>query len=141
MNPAKRLRIDVDTKPKTISFLEQLPNEVFLQIFALLDLSEIVNAFSGMNKRFDSLISNLKYLSQVMSRNSIPMKDEMLHQYTSSIVRLVVDRMSKFSLTSVTLNNVRSLTIKYGSQTQYDDVRPSNFPLLEYLHIDDCEFK
>jgi hypothetical protein len=33
------------------------------------------------------------------------------------------------------LINLRSLRLKYGSNTQFDTIRPENFPILEILHI------
>ncbi|CAF4079505.1 unnamed protein product, partial [Rotaria magnacalcarata] len=113
------------------------PNEIFLLIFEFLDLYAIVNAFSGINKHYDSLLSSLKSVTLAVPSNGNVFIEKNLRQYSTSIVYLVMDRVPKFTFTSVTLTNVRSLTIKCGTQIQYDSVRPCNFPLLEYFHLED----
>ncbi|CAF2218298.1 unnamed protein product [Rotaria magnacalcarata] len=135
--PVKRARRVIDKELKNISSLDHFPNEIFLLIFEFLDLYAIVNAFSGINKHYDSLLSSLKSVTLAVPSNGNVFIEKNLRQYSTSIVYLVMDRVPKFTFTSVTLTNVRSLTIKCGTQIQYDSVRPCNFPLLEYFHLED----
>lgn len=140
MVPVKRVRRLIDRESKHVSRLCHFPNEIFLQIFEFLDLHAIVKAFFGINKRYDSLLSSLKSVSLVVASKGNVSIEKNLCQYSAAIVHFVVDRVPKFTFTCTTLTNIRSLTIKYGTQNHYDSVRPFNFPLLEYLHIEDCEY-
>lgn len=133
----KRTRSDASSDFMPISSFQHLPNEVFLQIVGFLDLYEITNAFLGISQRFDSLLLCLTHLSLTIARDSQSFNKERISQYAASITRLVIDKAQNFVFASMAFTNIRSLVVKYGTQKQYDSIRPCHFPLLQYLHITD----
>ncbi|CAF4513209.1 unnamed protein product, partial [Rotaria sp. Silwood2] len=42
--------------------LEQLPNEIFQELFEYFDICELYKTFSQLNFRIESLLTNFKYL-------------------------------------------------------------------------------
>ena len=120
---------DDNTRPAS---LEQLPTEIFLQIFTFLPLQELVAAFSGLNSNIDSIIKsiiNINHLIKYDDANAI----HLLHLFANQIVRLVVIHSDTISFTL--LINLRSLILKHGTAAQFNNIRPKYFPLLEILHI------
>ncbi len=64
---------------------------------------------------------------------------DLLHLYPTQISRLIVIRATIVNFTP--LINLRSLTIKYGTFAQLDEIHPEHFPMLEILHIDASKSK
>ena len=112
--------------------LENLPNEFFLQIFGFLSVRELFAAFSGLNSYIDSIIQLTRDLNHVVISNDIDGLN-LLYLYSTQISRLIIVNVEMVDLKS--LINLRSLRLKYGSNTQFDTIRPENFPILEILHI------
>ena len=50
---------------KSMTCIETLSNEVFLEIFDYLDGCDILNAFSNLNSRFQDLINSSKLLLKI----------------------------------------------------------------------------
>ncbi|CAM4833942.1 unnamed protein product [Rotaria magnacalcarata] len=57
-----------------------------------------------------------------------------LQLHATKIHRLVLIRSPTVCFTS--LNNLRPLTLKYGTPEQFNSIRPEYFPFLEILHVD-----
>ncbi|CAF3918142.1 unnamed protein product [Rotaria sp. Silwood2] len=112
--------------------LEHLPTEIFLQVFGLLPLQEIVTAFSGLNSYIDSVIQSVIGASHVV-RYSDAEAINSLHFFPTQIIRLIIVNVEIADFTA--LINLRSLTLKYGTQEQFNSIRPQYFPMLEILHI------
>ena len=112
--------------------LEQLPIEIFSQIFASFSLPEIVTVFSGLNSRIDSYIQAVTNTSHIVFYDDTKAID-LLHFFSSEISRLIVTHSPSVDFTS--LIHLRSLTLKYGTVAQFDRIRPEHFPRLEILHL------
>ena len=114
------------------ALFEQLPVEIFLQVFASLTLQDIIRAFSGLNSHIESCIHatrNAIYtLHDRLTRTTDP-----LRSYPIQIGRLIITNCREIDFTS--LIYLRSLTLKYGTGEQFDAIRPQNFPQLEILHL------
>jgi hypothetical protein len=57
----------------------------------------------------------------------------LLQLFPSQTGRLIVANVEMVDFTS--LNNLRSLTLKYGTHAQFNIIRPQYFPILEILRI------
>jgi hypothetical protein len=112
--------------------LEDLPTELFLQIFGFLSLRDIVTGFFGLNSYIDSIIRSIRDASHAVKYNDIDALN-LLHLFPSHIGRLMIINVEMANLTP--LINLRSLGLKYGTKKQLDTIRPQNFPMLETLHI------
>jgi hypothetical protein len=112
--------------------IKNLPTEIFLQILGFLSVRELFAAFSGLNSYIDSIIQLTRDLNHVVISNDIDGLN-LLYLYSTQISRLIIVNVEMIDLTS--LINLRSLRLKYGSNTQFDTIRPENFPILEILHI------
>jgi hypothetical protein len=122
--------MDVDgTQPAS---LEHLPVEIFMKVFALLSLQEIIIAFSGLNSYIDSIIRSVRNTNHAVSYYNNKAV-HLLDLFPTQIGRLIVAHAPLVDFTS--LINLRSLTIKYGTFAQFDGIRPEHFPMLEILHI------
>lgn len=113
-----------------ISF-EHLPVEIVLQIFAYFPFSDLMKTFFGLNTSIDSIIYSMSNLSEVVrfyDTESI----RLLYSFANHIIRLVINDPS---IDLKPFHNLRSLTLKYGSQTQFDSIRPEHHPLLQILRI------
>ncbi len=118
-------------KTRLASF-EQLPTEIFLQIFAFLPLQELVAAFYGLNFYIDSIIRSVRVASLVV-RNNDADAIQLLQLFPTQIGRLLALNAEMLDFTS--LINLRSLILKYGTPAQFNSIRPQHFPMLEILHI------
>ncbi len=112
--------------------LEHLPTEIFLQIFGFFQLRDIVTTFSGLNSYIDSLIRLIRDASHEVKYNDVD-GINLLQSFPAQIGRLVIFSVEKADFTS--LIHLRSLTLKYGTQAQFNIIRPLHFPLLEILHV------
>jgi hypothetical protein len=121
--------IAIDAQPTKI---EHLPVEIFLEIFALFSLEEIISSFFGLNSRINSIIRCAKCISHTISSSDTTAVDQ-LKLFPTQIGRLFITRGVTIDFTS--LINLRSLTIEYGTLAQLNGIRPQHFPMLEILHI------
>lgn len=111
--------------------LEHLPVEIVLQIFAYFSFSELIQTFFGLNTSIDSIIYSMRNQSEVVRFDDIE-SIHRLYLFANNIIRLVI---TDPSIDLIPFRNLRSLTLKYGSQTQLDSIRPEHFPLLQMLRI------
>jgi hypothetical protein len=112
--------------------LEELPTEIFLKIFTSLSLQELSTAFSGLNSHIDSVIQLVRDAKHIVKYNDVEAIN-LLQLFSAKITRLVVINVEMVDFTS--LNNLRSLTLKYGTESQVNSIRPQYFPMLEIVHI------
>ena len=111
---------------------EQLPLEIFLHVFASFSLSEIVTTFSALNSRIDAYIEAVTQTTHTISYSDTKAID-LVRLFPTQIGRLIITHTPVVDLTPLT--NLRSLTIRYGTVTQFDGIRPHHFPRLEILHL------
>ncbi len=112
--------------------LEHLPTEIFLQIFALLPFRETITAFFGLNHYIDSVIRSVRNASHVVRYNDVDAIN-ILHLFPTQIVRLIIVNVEMVDFMS--LNNLRSLTLNYGTYEEFDSICPLHLPMLEILRI------
>ncbi|CAF1121785.1 unnamed protein product [Rotaria sp. Silwood1] len=93
--------------------LEELPNEIFFQIFSFIELTELYQAFSSLNYRFECLLYN----------NFTPLYARLVSNITLPLDRFLF-RISKLLLINLSPNNVLLL------------IENSNLPRLHYLNIE-----
>ncbi|CAF4019717.1 unnamed protein product [Rotaria sordida] len=113
---------------------EDLPTEIFLEIFAFLPLRELVKAFSGLNSYIDLIIESMTDIKHVVTYNDVN-AIILLQLRPTQIGHLVIVHAEKVDFTS--LINLRSLKLNFGTCAQFDSIRPKYFPILEILHIYD----
>jgi hypothetical protein len=118
--------------------LEQLPVEIFLQIFALLSFQEIVTAFSALNSHIDLIIRSMRDVTHAVKYNNANAIN-LLQLLPACIGHLIIVNVEMIDFTSFI--NLRSLTLKYGTQRQFDTIRPQYLPMLEILHIKGSELR
>jgi hypothetical protein len=114
------------------SLLEHLPVEILLQIFGLLTLREISTTFLGLNSYIDSIIRYVRGATHMVSCND-GNAIKLLHLLPTLISRVIIVNFEMVDFTS--LINLRSLILKYGTQAQFNSIRPQHFPMLEILYI------
>ena len=115
--------------------IEQLPTEILLQIFAFFQLRELITAFSGLNSHINSIVRSVKTASHIVQYND-PDALRLLQLFPKQIARLIIFKTDIVDF--IALSNLRSLTLKYTTDTQLKNIRSQYLPLLEILHIYDC---
>jgi len=122
-----------NTRP---TLFEQLPVEIFLKIFALFSFEEVVKTFSSLNSDVNSRIRGISTAASRITYNNTRAIG-FLCLYPTQIGQLIIIHSPTVDFTS--LNNLRSLTLKYGTQKQFDGIRPQHFPHLKTLHLFDSK--
>jgi hypothetical protein len=112
--------------------LEDLPVVIFLQIFASLSLQEIVTAFYALNSHIDSIIRSMRNVSYIVRFNDVDGLN-VLQLFPASIGHLMITNVETIDFTSFI--NLRSLKLRYGTQRQFNTIRPQYLPMLEILYI------
>jgi hypothetical protein len=139
MEKRKNRVSDIDNTTSNMSsdnirpmLLEDLPTEIFLQIFTFISLGDLFEAFSGLNFHIDSVIRLVRDAKHIVKYNDVEAIN-LLQLFSNKISHLVVINVEMVDFTSLT--NLRSITLKYGTEKQFDSIRPQYFPMLEILHI------
>lgn len=118
--------------------IEQLSIETFLQFFCYFDLRELITTFFGLNSHINSIIQSVRNASHIVRYND-PGAIKLLQLFPKQIARLIIVKTDMVDFTS--LSNLRSLTLKYVSETQLKSIHSQYFPLLEILHIYVCQLQ
>lgn len=118
-----------ETRP---TLLENLPGEIFLQIFTHFSLRDIVKIFFDLNSYMNTMVQLVQDVSlKVEYHDSDAI--HLLESFPGQIRHLVMDNIEK---TDFTLSwNLRSLTLKYSTRIQLNTIRPQYIPRLETLRI------
>ena len=125
-NTPRDLLLDMFTR------LEDLPNELFLEIFSYVKFTDLAGGLWNLNQRVNSLIRALKYISLVITKRSQLTGD--LPFSSNQIVRLVVVLWDQV-LCLNQFDHVRSLIFNLADDSHLRQVRAEHFPRLEYLSI------
>lgn len=111
---------------------EELPIEIFQEVFSFLTLKEIIKGFYRLNSYIDLIIRSINYASHTIKyKESVYIKFP--YAYELLINRLIIIHADGVNLKLFT--NLRSLTLKYGTEDQFNSIRPQYLPQLEILHI------
>lgn len=121
--------------------LEELPNEIFQELFEYFDIYELYKTFSKLNSRFDGLIQSFPHLQLVL--HSSADFDHPVHRYfLSSIKTLVINHSKDFYNSSVipSLSHIRCLILCQPTRQQWNSIIPEDFPQLERLYLINSRF-
>jgi hypothetical protein len=120
--------------------LENLPNEIFEDIFDYFDVYELYKTFSRLNSRIQSIVSNLKYLP--LTLYSPTHDDHPAERYFSSkIETVIVQHSSPFCDSKKFLSSqIRCLILGRPTREQWNSISPSVFPNLERLYLTNSSF-
>lgn len=121
---------------------EQFPNEILLEIFDYMQLSDLIRAFYNLNQRFNSILFSSNIYLRILYPDDIEQKilnQKFLlqsldnHRYLSRL-RLTHDRnipSEKFLPFSL----IRSLILDTPTSKLLEIITPERFPHLEYLRL------
>jgi len=116
------------------TLVEDLPTEIFFQIFGFLKLQELNTAFSDLNSRMNLIIrstNNISLSIKVNNTNGL----ELLHLYSDQINHLsIIDSANVTDLPL--LPKLRSLALICKNYSQWHLVRPEKMPSLKTLCIE-----
>lgn len=111
---------------------EHLSVEIFQEIFGFLSLRDIVKAFFHLNCHINSVIRSTTTLSHTVKSDEI-ISTNLANLFARQITHLIAIHANVFDFKLFT--NLRSLTLKYGTCTQLESIRPEYGSRLEILHI------
>ncbi|CAF0865072.1 unnamed protein product [Adineta ricciae] len=121
--------------------LEELPNEIFHDLFEYFDIYELYKIFSKLNSRFDGLLKNFPHLQLIL--HSSDDFDHPVHRYLLlSVKTLVINHSKDFCNSSVlqSLSHVRCLILCQPTRQQWNAIIPEDFPHLERLYLINSRF-
>jgi len=110
--------------------LEQLPNELFLQIFAYFDLRNLQLTFWGLNSRLNTLLLSIPNISIDLENSN---DYSLIEQFARQISRLKISLNQTIDLSEFT--NIHFLELCRPNDYQFDQIRSDLLPNLFYLSI------
>ncbi|CAF1553136.1 unnamed protein product [Rotaria sp. Silwood1] len=121
--------------------LEQLPNEIFEELFEYFDIYELYRTFSQLNIRISSLLTNFKYLQVIfytpedidlrVNRYFLPKTKTLIINHTKSFYDPI-----KINL----ISHIRCLILCQPTREQWISIQPLYFPYLERLYLINSRF-
>lgn len=120
----------MNNNKKSLTKLEDLPNELFYEIQHYLTLNDIYESFFNLNDRFnDSLLSMINLHFEI--RSSVNDQNSIRNYFSSRITSLIIPLNSSSVSIGNIYPNVRSIIF-------YRPIRliPTKFPLVERIKID-----
>ena len=108
---------------------EQLPNELFGDLFTYFDLPNLQFSFSDLNQRFNDLLQSTTNLSHVLENNQAAL----IHLFALQIFRLKINTFEAVDLSR--LCNLRVLELPRATAWQIEHVRPDLMPQLTDLSL------
>ncbi|CAF1158374.1 unnamed protein product [Adineta steineri] len=118
-----------------VTRFEDLPNEIFRNIFDYLTIRDLYRTFVGLNIRVDTVLRSIDHVSLTLW-SSESANDPAIMFFASQLNRLMVvnDGIETIDLTH--FSNVRSLKLKYPSNKQMSQLLQSEqLSYLEYLSL------
>ena len=109
--------------------LENLPNEILLEIWSYLSLSDLCFSFLNLNRRLTSIVHSLDHVSHTAHRN-----DELLQLFGERISHLVI-APSYEPIDLTRCPRLRSLAIHNPMETQFEHIQPTILPQLRLLKV------
>lgn len=128
------------------SRIEQLPNEIFLQIFSYLCHKDLCRAWTDLNFRLDSVLRTVRSCFHLFSDNEIKYGEKYLQEWAKIIVcfkdhRRSWSAWSEFNIEELKPINIRPfVNLRRFSQLESENsslnqITPENFPYFECLHF------
>jgi hypothetical protein len=125
----------------TYSYLEQFPDEIFLEIFKYISLHDLHHSFCKLNRRINYILHSVTGLSLTLNKPE-DINDEVVSFFASNIYHLIVRhpnivRFNRFP-------SLRSLTSLCPCDRQLSCIKPKDLPNLTHLTLRftliwDCE--
>jgi len=121
--------------------LEQLPNEIFQELFEYFDTYELFQTFSQLNSRIDSLIKKFKYF-QITLYSPADIDRRINRYFLSAAKTLVINHSMNFydPIKFDLLSHIRCLILCQPTREQWNSIHPLRFPYLERLYLINSRF-
>ncbi|CAF1124352.1 unnamed protein product [Rotaria sordida] len=121
--------------------LEQLPNEIFQELFEYFDIYELYRTFSQLNFRVDSLLSNFKYL-QVIFYTPEDIDYRVNRYFLPKTKTLIINHTKNFydPLKINLISHIHCLILCQPTREQWNSIQPLYFPYLERLYLINSRF-
>lgn len=114
---------------------EDLPNEIFHELFEYFSIYELYRTFTRLNSRIDSLIKNFRFLQIIL--HSLDDFDQPVHRYFLPKVNTLIINHSKtfFDPIKTILPSIRCLILCKPTREQWNAIQPDLFPSLRRLYL------
>ena len=114
---------------------EDLPNEIFYELFEYLDVYDLYRTFSKLNSRIDLLIRNFRRLQIIL--HSIEDLDHPINRYFLPQTPTLIINHSKqfFDPFKHSFPSIRCLTLLKPARVQWDSIQSTAFPNLQRLYL------
>jgi hypothetical protein len=110
------------------STLEQLPNELFFDLFTYLDVQHLYNTFWGLNSRLNHLFQSYQNLSLTFDEKTDQLS---MKSYAPYIVQLIIDTSINCDFSQ--FPNLRTLILCDGNSKHLKQIQPTMLPNLTHL--------
>ena len=114
--------------PTVLAALEQLPNELFLDLFNYLDIRHLHSAFWGLNARFNTLFQSYKNLYLTFDDNTDQLA---MKSYAPFVTQLTID--TSYYCDFRQFPNLQRLIVCDGNSKHLAQIRPDIIPNLTHL--------
>jgi hypothetical protein len=114
--------------PPVHGTLEQLPNELFLDLFTYLNIQHLHSAFWGLNKRFNSLFQSYENLCLTFDDKTDQLS---MKSYAPFVTRLIIDTHNNCDFSQ--FPNLQTLIVCDGNSKHLEQIQPDIVPNLTHL--------
>lgn len=131
----------------SISYIENLPNEIFLQIFGYFCLDELCQVWGDLNYRINSILQSARSCLCITSNEDVDEYEEYLQKWSEMVIFLddCRDEWTAWSsyykefepIDLAPFVNLRKFSQRDNSAGQLEQICPKDFPHLECLHLSD----
>ena len=114
---------------------EDLPNEIFHEVFEYFSIYELYRTFARINSRINSLIQDFRFHQIIL--NSLDDIDQPVHRYFLPNVSTLIINHSKLFLHPVqtVFPSIRCLILCKPTREQWNAIQPNLFPSLQRLYL------
>jgi hypothetical protein len=116
----------------TCSYLEQFPNEIFLEIFKYIPLDDLYRSFYNLNQRINHILHSVTGLSLTLNEPE-DINTEAVSFFASNIYHLIVRHPNIVHFNR--FSSLRSLTSLCPSDQQLCRIKAKNLPNLTRLTL------
>jgi hypothetical protein len=119
---------------------EQLPNEIFHELFEYFDIYDLYKIFSHLNSRINSLIKNFKYHQIILDsfEDIYRPRNRFLLPETKTLI--INHSKNFFDPINFIFSSIRCLILCQPTREQWNSIQPSFFPYLERLYLNNTIF-
>ena len=113
--------------------LEQLPNEIFIEIFQYIPMRNLHRSFHGLNHRINSILGSVPTPLAFRWVRREEICNPYVTFFAARIRKLLVRHSAPLNL--VHFPNIRHLELERPTIEQCNEIQPHTIPHLEYLRI------